>query len=625
MSQSALLKNDALDSNFAKPRQASRSSDRCEASQGGSSAASEASASAEDAAESAGETAVRKPATAWAARRRERMRRLTDGTSISSRIASSARSGGLGREHGVTRRTDTRGCEGQQTQQAPSGGRRTATKVAKSMQLGVAAVGRTGGIFQCSSSLAGGHVAGVPTAIVELPRGKFRASSRPRHGPSRGQAVSRRGERGPTVSAVRGRLPPMTRSRHATAVRAASSRSRSRQRTSLNCDHNAFVGTPSVNQPCEDNCYAYSLAASIDVARLEAAWMESLRKRSSSIRAGQIGRKASDKDRAANASARAGQKPPETASIPEDIFVVPLSNALKLLKVGHKDCIVFAFGCLVCWGCNQDEAARAKDVLRPFLSDSLAAQNVDEDRIDISLRDGSLMAALSSREPPTFERVAVAYALAQSVRLGTLELRVDRWIAKTRNIPEQKAMVGNVSLRSESVTQLVGEFFSLKHEVNLETDILDTPEFFWKYSEYEPTYQSCRDHLDVDQRVSVLNQRFEVLQEILEVLENELNARNGNRLKSVVIVLCACQALVMAVRYYHRVWVVRSDMDGSFPHEVRNSTAATAFDIFDSGPDVKVMPILWLLRWSLRLIIQYPLAALGKGLNAASSAMGGHG
>ena len=56
--------------------------------------------------------------------------------------------------------------------------------------------------------------------------------------------------------------------------------------------------------------------------------------------------------------------------------------------------------------------------------------------------------------------------------------------------------------------------------VNLQTDLLDTPEFFWEYDKYEAMYLSCREQLDVDQRVVVVNQRIEVLQDVYDVLEH---------------------------------------------------------------------------------------------------------
>lgn len=253
-----------------------------------------------------------------------------------------------------------------------------------------------------------------------------------------------------------------------------------------------------------------------------------------------------------------------------DIIIVSLhaNKEVVLMKVGRKECFVFNFGCLVCWSCKAEVAEAAKEALQPHLVEPLDTQNIDADFVDIQ---GGLDLGLSSREPQTFERVALAYALAQSVRLGSLELRIDRWIAQTRGLPEQLATNGRTSLTGKGITKLIGQLICLKHEVNLETDILDTPEFFWEYGDFEPLYQSSRAHLDVDQRVSVVNQRFEVLQDLFDVLEAELNERNANRLEWIVIVLLAGSIVVMALRFY-------SHFVGPSPHALtgqKNTTTAS--------------------------------------------------
>ena len=39
-----------------------------------------------------------------------------------------------------------------------------------------------------------------------------------------------------------------------------------------------------------------------------------------------------------------------------------------------------------------------------------------------------------------------------------------------------------------SLVLIVGEIFVIRHEVNLHSDILDTPDFFWEEKKYEVIY-----------------------------------------------------------------------------------------------------------------------------------------
>lgn len=55
--------------------------------------------------------------------------------------------------------------------------------------------------------------------------------------------------------------------------------------------------------------------------------------------------------------------------------------------------------------------------------------------------------------PPTthqaVDRLAIAYSLAQSVRLSYWEQRIDLWVAATRTIPEDMAHTGAASCFSD--------------------------------------------------------------------------------------------------------------------------------------------------------------------------------
>lgn len=238
---------------------------------------------------------------------------------------------------------------------------------------------------------------------------------------------------------------------------------------------------------------------------------------------------------------------------------------------------------------------------------------MDEDNVDITqpLEGKPPEVPISSTQPPIFERVAVAYALAQSVRLGSLELRIDRSIDQSRSLPDSLASTGQVSLSSKKVAQMIGELFVLRNQANLETDILETPEVFWDYVDYEPLYLKCREYLDVDSRVSILNQRAEVLQDLFDVLEDELNERHDKNLEWVVIILCALEALTMAVRFYIRFMRSRKHvlLDGS---EFLNSTGNFTEDAMNTTDSLAVLPVLGPICWCCRTLVWPAMLATTK-------------
>ncbi|HLB53351.1 MAG TPA: RMD1 family protein, partial [Chlamydiales bacterium] len=84
--------------------------------------------------------------------------------------------------------------------------------------------------------------------------------------------------------------------------------------------------------------------------------------------------------------------------------------------------------------------------------------------------------------------------------------------------------------------------------VNLHSEILDTPEFFWEHSELEPFYRKTIHYLDVLRRVELLNRKLKLLHELYEILSNELNHQQSSRLEITIIVLILIEVILALLR-----------------------------------------------------------------------------
>lgn len=61
----------------------------------------------------------------------------------------------------------------------------------------------------------------------------------------------------------------------------------------------------------------------------------------------------------------------------------------------------------------------------------------------------------------------------------------------------------------------IGELFILRININLQGSVLDSPELMWSEPELEPTYAAARSYLEINQRVSLLNQRLDVIGDLV--------------------------------------------------------------------------------------------------------------
>ena len=65
----------------------------------------------------------------------------------------------------------------------------------------------------------------------------------------------------------------------------------------------------------------------------------------------------------------------------------------------------------------------------------------------------------------------------------------------------------------------IGELFILRININLQGSVLDSPELMWSEPELEPLYAAARSYLEINQRVSLLNQRLDVIGDLVSGVE----------------------------------------------------------------------------------------------------------
>ena len=74
-----------------------------------------------------------------------------------------------------------------------------------------------------------------------------------------------------------------------------------------------------------------------------------------------------------------------------------------------------------------------------------------------------------------------------------------------------------------------------------ETDV------FWEEDEFEPTYKKVRKYLDMDKRIEVMNQRMDIIRELLELLSTQQDQTHANRLEFIIMVLIVIEVVIEVV------------------------------------------------------------------------------
>jgi uncharacterized Rmd1/YagE family protein len=220
---------------------------------------------------------------------------------------------------------------------------------------------------------------------------------------------------------------------------------------------------------------------------------------------------------------------------------------IQLNPDSESDVFFFPYGSVVCWGLDERQEKEILQRIRQF-----ELQHVDSIEDDIFSYEYGVPGSQPKIEEDelilpnknALTKLGFSHGMAQSVKLAVFEQTIQKTIHLTRELPEFLAQKGNIQLSRKDIRKMMGRLFIDRSSINLHQELLDTPEFFWEHSELEPYYALMAHYLDRERRVSVLNQRLIILQELFDMLAAELNHQHSSRLEWTIIWLIVIEVFL---------------------------------------------------------------------------------
>ncbi len=207
------------------------------------------------------------------------------------------------------------------------------------------------------------------------------------------------------------------------------------------------------------------------------------------------------------------------------------------LEENGKIAIFFPFGVTVFWGWEEAEEIKILQMIVTASPEILPHPEIDcyefhyGDKLQIR-RDRLILA-----DSQLNTKLAISFGLAQSVKLTIFEATIYKTVEDSKSLPQDLASKGKISLSRRAIAKKIGKLFLDKASVNLHSDILDEPDFFWEHPETQPIYVDVLNCLDINARVNVLNHRLTILGDVLEILNDQLNHQHSSSLEWTVICL----------------------------------------------------------------------------------------
>jgi uncharacterized Rmd1/YagE family protein len=158
-------------------------------------------------------------------------------------------------------------------------------------------------------------------------------------------------------------------------------------------------------------------------------------------------------------------------------------------------------------------------------------------------------------------KLAMSHAIAQSTKLSRFEARMDGNMHDVKHVPRMLALTGNLGMHREDVLKISGKLFKLRVDVNLSSNVLDTPDFFWEAEpSLNPLYTAVREYLEIEQRILVLNERCKVFLELTDIIADSIAESNMSRITWIIIILILLSLAVSSLEIAMRFNIVKENV-----------------------------------------------------------------
>lgn len=116
------------------------------------------------------------------------------------------------------------------------------------------------------------------------------------------------------------------------------------------------------------------------------------------------------------------------------------------------------------------------------------------------IKNGNIILALDATK---LDKYTFSNAIAQSVKLGIWEASLDNYIDSIEFVTEDLKAGKKLKMTQHEVLKKQGELFALRHSINLSSDLLDIPDFYWEREDLEQLYQETCSYFNIAKRTRV--------------------------------------------------------------------------------------------------------------------------
>lgn len=235
-------------------------------------------------------------------------------------------------------------------------------------------------------------------------------------------------------------------------------------------------------------------------------------------------------------------------------------DTLKLRPCDSSTNLVFVFrnGTVVSWGVKRHQLGAYLDTIRLFADKPIAFQVHDEfsyqvsDKTTIEPHDFFDVDRLHIDTDDEELKLSLSYGFSQSVKLQYFETILESLVEKYTPLIHRLSNKGRISITRNRVRYVIGEILSAKSELNLISNFLYHPKYFWQHPIHEANFIMLERYLHIQRRVNAINHRLDTLNEIFDMFNGYLESRHAHSLEVIIIVLIIIEIAFNAIGFHIR-------------------------------------------------------------------------
>lgn len=237
------------------------------------------------------------------------------------------------------------------------------------------------------------------------------------------------------------------------------------------------------------------------------------------------------------------------------VWSISIANEDPEAEEKRIEVFIFKYGCVIAWGGEETEIKKLIKRFEKFAIDPIKNHELDcfEYKL-ISKQSSSIISTkdivLIGSKRVLMDKLAISHAFSQSVKLAVFETSIQKTIQNTKPLTEQLIANGKIALSRQELSRNMGALFAERHAINMHSDILYEPEFFWKEPAYQKLYIEATHYLDLQRRVDTLYKRSQAVQDLYNMLSIEVNHNHSSFLEWVIIVLIATEIFIALAAHY---------------------------------------------------------------------------